>query len=85
MDRLTPVARYRVLVQAIGEEQLLKDLTAKYPVLLQRPITDQSAFLQALTVLKDWLHCSNDDAAVKLGISRTTLWRIAKDAANSEE
>ena len=85
LDRLTPVARYRVLVQAIGEEQLLKDLTAKYPVLLQRPITDQTAFMQALTVLKDWLHCSNDDAAVKLGISRTTLWRIAKDAANGEE
>lgn len=56
-----------------------------YPVLLQRPITDQTAFMQALTVLKDWLHCSNDDAAVKLGISRTTLWRIAKDAANGEE
>ncbi len=79
-EQRSPAIRYRALVHAIGEDRLMADLTEKYPVLLQRPITDRAAFIQALAVLKDRLRCSNDDAAEKLGISRTTLWRITKQS-----
>ena len=65
-------------MNAVGEDKLVADLTAKYPVLLQRPVTDRTAFVQAFSLLKERLHCSNDDAADKLGLSRTTLWRITK-------
>lgn len=77
-DQRSPLIRYRALVNAIGEDKCVADLAAKYPVLLQRPVTDRAAFVQAFSLLKERLHCSNDDAAEKLGISRTTLWRITK-------
>ena len=77
-EQRSPLIRYRALVNAVGEDKLVADLTAKYPVLLQRPVTDRTAFVQAFSLLKERLHCSNDDAADKLGLSRTTLWRITK-------
>lgn len=77
-EQRSSLIRYRALVHAIGEDKLVADLAEKYPVLLQRPITDREAFAEAFALLKQRLRCSNDDAAEKLGISRTTLWRLTK-------
>lgn len=80
LEHLTPRTQYLLLLQSIGEEEVFRDLCYRYPVLLQRPVENVPAFLEALNVLKKTMKYSNDIAAKRLDLSRTTLWRILKEA-----
>ena len=74
----TAKTRYNMLVRAIGEEQLFRDLFAAHPV-LQQPTTDQAAFTEAFSSVKELMDYSNEQMAEKLGMGRTTLWRILRE------
>ena len=67
-----------MLVRAIGEEQLFRDLSAAYPS-LQQPTADRTAFLEAFSSVTELMDYSNEQMAEKLGMGRTTLWRILRE------
>lgn len=75
---LTARSRYLMLLQAIGEDAVFQDLVRQHPILSQRPIEDKSAFLAAAEEVKDLMHLSYDVLAARLGLSRTTLWRLMR-------
>ena len=72
--------RYKNLVSAIGEDNLFRDITARYPFLLTPDTADPAQFREAVEKTKDLLGYNNDQIADRLGISRTTLWRYLKEA-----
>ncbi|MEG1774041.1 MAG: sigma 54-interacting transcriptional regulator, partial [Oscillospiraceae bacterium] len=62
----------RCLVRAIGEQRLLKELVAAL-----EPF-EQKLDAQKISSLQEMLGCTKEQLASKLGISRTTIWRLSK-------
>lgn len=86
LEKATPKAQYLLLLQAIGEETIFREVLEQHPALTQRPVVDKEAFLQGILQIKTLMKYSNDILAEKLSVSRTTIWRILQDAApNGEE
>lgn len=81
LEKVTPKTQYLLLLQAIGEETIFRELLEQYPALTQRPVVDKDAFLQGILRVKSLMKCSNDTLAEKLSVSRTTIWRILQDTA----
>ena len=69
-------AKYLMLMHAIGENILFEDLLKSYPALQAGPSDDRRAFLDAALEVKEWLCLSNEALAERLGMSRTSLWRL---------
>ena len=80
----TPKQRYNLLLRAIGEDRVFQDLLGAYPVLTQRPVKDRAAFAEAFALVKEWMRCSHEQLAEKLGMGRTTLWRILREETKAE-
>ena len=78
-------AKYLMLLHAIGEDTFYKDFLKSYPALQAGPSDDRRAFLDAALEVKEWLCLSNDALADRLGLSRTTLWRIMRETATIEQ
>ena len=85
LEKATPKAQYLLLLQAIGEETIFREILAQHPALTQRPVVDKEAFLQGILQIKTLMKYSNDTLAEKLSVSRTTIWRILQDAAQGGE
>lgn len=81
LEKVTPKTQYLLLLQAIGEETIFRELLEQYPALTQRPVVDKEAFLQGILRVKSLMKYSNDTLAEKLSVSRTTIWRILQDTA----
>lgn len=68
--------RYRLLLEAIGDETLESDIFSQYPVLCQRPVEQISPFQEAVRVLRAVFDETYEETAARLHMSRTTLWRL---------
>ena len=81
-----PAARYLLLLQAIGEDNLFEEVLCRHPALAQiRKNGGKNAekipseeLLAGIEDLKQILKYNNETIAGKLSIGRTTLWRILK-------
>ncbi len=72
----TPRAKSILLVQAIGEEELLRNFVEEHPVLHAPPdSTTLTQYQEAVETLKELYSVSNEQIARAMGISRVTLWR----------
>ncbi len=72
----TPRAKGILLVQAIGEEELLRSFVDEHPVLHTPPdSTTLAQYQEAVETLKELYYVSNEQVARALQISRVTLWR----------
>lgn len=78
VEKPSAQTQYLMLLQAIGEEFILKEITKLHPALVQRPIEDKQAFLDGILMLKKYMKYSNETISDKLSVSRTTIWRILK-------
>ena len=85
LEKATPKAQYLLLLQAIGEETIFREILAQHPALTQRPVVDKEAFLQGILQIKALMKYSNDTLAEKLSVSRTTIWRILRGVAQGGE
>lgn len=81
LEKVTPKTQYLLLLQAIGEETIFRELLEQYPALTQRTVADRESFLQGILQVKSLMKYSNDTLAEKLSVSRTTIWRILQDTA----
>lgn len=81
LEKVTPKTQYLLLLQAIGEETIFRELLEQYPALTQWPVADRESFLQGILQVKSLMKYSNDTLAEKLSVSRTTIWRILQDTA----
>ena len=79
LEKVTAKNQYLLLLQAIGEEEVFRDIVERNPALMQRPIEDISAFLEGVELLKKYMKYSNDTLARHLNLSRTTLWRMLRE------
>lgn len=68
--------QYFLLLQAIGEDNLFRQIITLYPALSNRPIEDKDGFSKGISTLKAIMKYSNDELAEKLSVGRTTIWRI---------
>lgn len=66
------------MIRAIGEEQLLEDIMCRHGYTPGQKGDTQVNLLALARELKDCLDYNNEQAAMALGISRTTLWRMEK-------
>lgn len=77
--KITPYAVQNALIQAIGQDQLYEELTRLHPCLLEKN-PDGSALRAAVQDIKYYLGSSNAAIAERLGVSRSSLWRILREA-----
>ena len=70
--------RRLMLQQAIGEEELLRDLCRKYPALNHIEDNPTELVLEGLAEAKRILRYNNTMLAERFRLSRTTLWRMQK-------
>ena len=80
----SPSARQQILIHAIGEDALLQDIYQRYPALKDATNSPPEDVLQGVAVMKRILKYNNSTVADKLGLGRTTLWRMQKNAGISE-
>ena len=85
LEKATPKVQYLLLLQAIGEETIFREILEQHPALTQRPVVDREAFLRGILQIKALMKYSNDTLAEKLSVSRTTIWRILQDTAPGGE
>lgn len=71
--------KYMILLRAIGEDAFYRDLIQRYPALQAGPSSDRRAFLEAVREIKEWMCLSNEALAERLGMSRTSLWRLVNE------
>lgn len=76
--KITPYAVQNALVQAIGQDRLYEDLTRLHPCLLEKK-PDSKALRAAVQDIKYYLGCNNSAIAERLGVSRSSLWRILRE------
>lgn len=76
--RSTARARRLMLQQAIGEEELLRDLRNRYPALNDVEGSPAEQVLEGLAEVKRILNYNNTMVAERFHLSRTTLWRMQK-------
>ncbi len=79
-EKITLRSQYLLLMRAIGEDEVFSTLLELHPALTQRPIEDIKAFTEGIDAIKEYMKYSNDIIAEKLGLSRTTLWRVLQKA-----
>lgn len=76
--KVTPHTVQRMLIQAIGEDLLYEELKHMHPCLSERkPGID--TLKAAVSDIKYYLGYNNSNIAGRLGISRSSLWRVLKD------
>ena len=85
LEKATPKVQDLLLLQAIGEETIFREILEQHPALTQRPVVDREAFLRGILQIKALMKYSNDTLAEKLSVSRTTIWRILQDTAPGGE
>ena len=73
---ITPVMRHQLLIQAIGEENLFREILSRHPALLTAAKSPAEELLAGLKDPKQVLRYNNNTIAEKLSLSRTTLWRL---------
>ena len=75
--KVSPYTVQNIMIQAIGEEKLYQELARRHPCLSeQKPETD--ALRAAVNDMKRYLGYSNAAIAERLGLSRSSLWRVLK-------
>ena len=79
LEKVTAKNQYLLLLQAIGEDEVFRDIIDRNPALMQRPIEDTPSFLEGIELLKKYMKYSNDTLAKHLNLSRTTLWRMLRE------
>lgn len=88
LDQMSHAAlrgREKLLIQAIGERELLRNYMEEHPILTGTPTPDQLPdYRTALEDMKRLYHMNNTQAAEVLGISRVTLWRYLNPAERGE-
>lgn len=80
----SPSAKQQILIHAIGEDALLQDIYQQYPALKNAANSPPEEVLQGVAVMKRILKYNNSTVADKLGLGRTTLWRMQKSAGGHE-
>lgn len=78
LTKITEKTLYLLLIQAIGEDKILGEILAQYPILPEESEEYSESMRAGILCMKEILKFSNATIAEKLGISRTTLWRILK-------
>ena len=71
-------ARQQTLIRAIGEDELLHDIYLHYPALTHASDSSQAELEDGIAAMKKYLKYNNSVIADKLGLGRTTLWRMLK-------
>ncbi len=69
-------ARHQLLIRAIGEEELLKEIYTRFPALQNVSSSNAEEVMAGVALMKRILRYNNSIVADKLGLGRTTLWRI---------
>ena len=72
-------ARQQTLIHAIGEDELLSDIFLHYPSLKHAADCSQAELNDGIAAMKKYLKYNNSVVADKLGLGRTTLWRMTRD------
>lgn len=80
----SPSAKQQILIRAIGEDELLSDIYRQYPALTDAANSRPEEVLAGVAAMKRILKYNNSVIADKLGLGRTTLWRIQKKAGVSD-
>ena len=76
---ITPVMRHQLLIQAIGEENLFREILSRHPALRNAAKSPAEELLAGLRDLKQILKYNNSTIAERLSLSRTTLWRLTNE------
>lgn len=76
--KITPYTVQSILVQAIGENQLYQELTVRHPCLSEKK-PELEALRAAVEDIKYYLGYNNSAIAERLGISRSSLWRVLRE------
>lgn len=76
--KITPYTVQGILVQAIGEEPLYHELVLRHPCLLEKK-PELEALRAAIEDIKYYLGYNNAAIAERLGISRSSLWRVLRE------
>ena len=75
----SPGVKRQLLIKAIGEDELLEQLRQEYPALQDPAGSTPEAIVEGVAEMKMGCLASNDNTiADKLGLGRTTLWRMQK-------
>lgn len=72
----TSATRYRMLLEAIGEDTVLQDLLEQYGLTGERHTWQPQQLELGIAQMKTILGYNNDQIAEKLGTSRTSIWRM---------
>lgn len=76
--RITPYTVQSILVQAIGEDLLYNELVLRHPCLIEKK-PELEVLRAAVEDVKYYLGYSNAAIAERLGISRSSLWRVLQE------
>jgi propionate catabolism operon transcriptional regulator len=85
VEKPSPSARQNLLIQAIGEDRLFREFLKKYSFLNNPGSASPADLTAALDHIKHLLKYNNDKLAVKLTLSRTTLWRLKKASQDNSD
>ena len=77
---LSPAALYLRIIEAIGENNLFSEITARHPALKDPAHAEPEAVQEGIELIKKILKYTNSEIAEKLSLSRTTLWRLKNKA-----
>ena len=69
-------ARFHMLLEAIGEDIVLQDLLEQYGLIGEPRTWPSDQLAQCVARMKSFLGYNNEQIAEKLGMSRTSLWRV---------
>lgn len=76
VSKPSAAARFHMLLEAIGEETVLQDLLDRHGLTGNSHTWPPQNLAQGVAQAKALLGYNNDQIAERLGISRTSLWRI---------
>lgn len=74
----SPGVKRQLLIKAIGEDELLEQLRQEYPALQDPAGSTPEAIVEGVAEMKRLLKYNDNTVADKLGLGRTTLWRMQK-------
>lgn len=74
----SPGVKRQLLIKAIGEDELLEQLRQEYPALQDPAGSTPEAIVEGVAEMKRLLKYNDNTIADKLGLGRTTLWRMQK-------
>lgn len=76
--KITAHTVQNILVQAIGEDALYRELARRHPCLADKK-PDLAALRAAVADIKYYLGSNNAAIAERLGISRSSLWHVLRE------